>query len=1230
MKKMTLGILTVLALTAWGTEYKIAVSGLANKYEKLAAEELKLFLEQITPDKYTIVTENQVGGNGIVYLGQTEFAAKNGITFNKLAREELVLKSIDGNLVISGGRPVGTLYGVYELLERLGVYFLNYDVTVLPAIKSLKLEGYDLTKKPSISNRVVYDSVSLWLMRRACPMKYAKEYWRYKLRNRANGNQGRGSPWVVGEYAGIQSNVSSKVPFAHNFHHYVSPAKYFAEHPEYFSMDEKGERFCKPGNGRRPAQLCLTNPDVLRITLDFLRDMIKSDREGKPEEEWPVVYDISAMDGARYFCLCPECEAITKVEGHSGLLLKAYINPIAETIAKEYPGLMIRTFAYSFAEKPPKTVRPVENVIIYYADLYLRADYYRPLTSEFNRNQLELFNGWKAVGARIYLWDYWNMGGPHYFSPPRIETGIDAIIEDIKLFAKSGVEGVMTEYGIDPLKPQMFFALDNYVALQLMYDVSQNPEMLIDRFMKGYYGAAAPEMRAILDSLRDGVKKHPERQVSMSVGRWNFSTPEFLQKTWQLLEAAEAKTSGEYRARVHTEMITPLWEIIGRRNETEKLFPDFNELKRKCRELTMANLLKNEAKRPEGTKEKPTYLNQLDALLMELPCPPKFMEQRDQIMIFGAPNFTDNPRYDCPVIDDADSPTGKAVSYRKAVKLPLRLGVANRDVSTKEWGRSIIQHAPQDEKYHWYCMPRITFGSKTWMHGFNGPLRIDLTSAYRIPAGVEEPDFNVYDVWYSLKFEGPAYVKGSRKENAISIDYVVLTPPGLMPGSSPPFRPQGAIAWDDLEKTAWHVAPSWKGQTALDKNHPRTGNSCGILTEGKCRWYFRHPGQAGEKFEFQVYAKGEGELRFGAFLYQEKRYVTINDDKSHKLSDKYQLYSYHFSLPEDMQAISLVIETTGTVYFDDAAFYNRADQSYALSARPHYQMIAEDAPHLPVSFTLTHNSQPAADPKLLVSESEKEIRAVDPASGQVCRAIVQRVPAGRLAEFDAAAQKIKFPKPAKILYLGDSLTDFDRGFNHTDIADFFLNKFTSGQAEVYNYAVRGEDIQRLSQRLAGQARDRFKDRYQGMFDHQYDIAFIFLGHNDTKTHSAKNFTEPVIPLAQVKTLYQQVIDRLKKEGVKRIILMSSSSSNYDVCLANSIKSNRPRTRFGEPKHLEAFNAVLQELVKENKLEYLDVYNPTRNHPDKPGLFNPNDGVHLSVAGHQAIALEVLRYLAQKY
>ena len=56
-------------------------------------------------------------------------------------------------------------------------------------------------------------------------------------------------------------------PFVHSFNALVPPEKYFRGHPEYFSLIDGKRR-------AERSQLCLTNPDVLRVGVESVERWI--------------------------------------------------------------------------------------------------------------------------------------------------------------------------------------------------------------------------------------------------------------------------------------------------------------------------------------------------------------------------------------------------------------------------------------------------------------------------------------------------------------------------------------------------------------------------------------------------------------------------------------------------------------------------------------------------------------------------------------------------------------------------------------------------------------------------------------------------------------------------------------------------------------------------------------------------------------------------------------------
>ena len=104
-----------------------------SRLEVRAESELQLFWQKIFGRKLIKISEQQSRGKSVVYLGRTKYAEQNKINCSKLDEEEWVLKTSGDDLIIAGGRPAGVLYGVYEMLEQLGVEFLAFDETLIPA-----------------------------------------------------------------------------------------------------------------------------------------------------------------------------------------------------------------------------------------------------------------------------------------------------------------------------------------------------------------------------------------------------------------------------------------------------------------------------------------------------------------------------------------------------------------------------------------------------------------------------------------------------------------------------------------------------------------------------------------------------------------------------------------------------------------------------------------------------------------------------------------------------------------------------------------------------------------------------------------------------------------------------------------------------------------------------------------------------------------------------------------
>ena len=578
---------------------RIAVPEDLGRLEKMALADLQEFLGRMTGARFEAVAEAKLAaGEPAVYLGWTRYAQAHGIDGAKLGKEEWVVRNVGDSLVITGGRPVGTFYAVWKFLNGLGCYAMAMDCYSAPTHRTLSVSGLSVQGHPSFGGRLIYNDFPGAAIAGGMPADLQEQYRLFALRSGTSGEQTHRQKQY---YYGDLFNIST-VPFHHTLTLYVPPKKYFATHPEYFSMNAQGQRFAPQGYAK--GSLCMSNREVWKVTLESLRALIQKDRAERAKEDWPVLYDISLLDNSPYICKCPACTAISKEEGSECGLLLRYINYVATEIRKEYPEIIIRTFAYSAARKPPKKTRPVSNVLLQICDEFPQADAFRPLTHPLNAHNLASLKEWAATGAMFQIYDYWNISGI-YFDPPRWETVLDALQPDMRLFKQLGAAGFFVEFERDHYSPQPFYDLTYFVASQLMMDVDADVEALVDAFLPAYYGSAAPVMKMLLAEMREGVRKQPTKMAIHIGGTWRYFTPANAVRYYHLLKAAAAAlpAGSVYRQRVESELLTLAWCVLARQVNFGPAFRasgvDMKQLVAECEAYALQHIMRIKPANPK-------------------------------------------------------------------------------------------------------------------------------------------------------------------------------------------------------------------------------------------------------------------------------------------------------------------------------------------------------------------------------------------------------------------------------------------------------------------------------------------------------------------------------------------------------------------------------------------------------------------------------------------------------
>ena len=464
------------------TSWKIILPSDAYDVEKTAADELQTHLKAITGAEFPIDTEDNIAENqpNLFLVGRTKRSAAIAAEAGKddFAFDEIFIKAIGGDapcIILTGHGRRGMLYAVYEFLERTAnVHWFAPDCTVIPPNPSLTVpDDLFVSYAPKMISREMYHRLA--------------QEGIFSARNKGNGN-------IAENYGGRISILN----FVHSFYKILPPEKYFADHPEWYSEI----------NGKRTheqAQLCLTN-DEMRAELT--KNVLQSLRDNPNTK----MIDISQNDYYNY-CECPKCKALDEAEeSHAGTLL-AFLNQVAADVEKEFPDVLVETLAYQYTRKPPKNIRPRQNILIRLCSI--ECSFLEPVTGPKNADFLADLDGWSNIARQLFIWDYVtnynDYIGPH--------PNWDALAENIRSFVGHGAIGLFEEGEGDD-----FCEMKNWVLMKLMWDPSLDEKTLMREFCDGYYG---PEITPAILEYWDILQKRA-REISPKLGCFGAHSAQWL------------------------------------------------------------------------------------------------------------------------------------------------------------------------------------------------------------------------------------------------------------------------------------------------------------------------------------------------------------------------------------------------------------------------------------------------------------------------------------------------------------------------------------------------------------------------------------------------------------------------------------------------------------------------------------------------------------------------------
>ena len=492
--------------------YPIVIAENATEQERYAADELRYYLERMTAAPFTITTEPRETGMLAVGHGA---AACLGVDDPSLGDDGFLVKTAGTSLAIIGGKR-GVIYGVYELLERLGCRFFTATCEKIPTSPLLTLPDLETRQIPALEYRDhnYYECT---------------QYSRFAVKMRLNGHF---SP-IREKHGGSNQYVW----FCHTFDLLVPTELYADAHPEYYALIggvRKTQKHC--------TQLCLTNPDVLEISIASVREALKANPEAR-------IISITQNDWGES-CQCDACRAADEEEhSPSGTLLR-FVNAIAQRLAPEFPDVLFDTFAYMYTRPVPVITKPAPNVCVRLCSI--EACFSHPFETCDDARGVRRPDGspssfiqdlrdWGNWCGRVYIWDY-TTSFAYYPSPfPNWRT----LQPNMRAFVKNNVKGVFEQANGASRGGTDFNELRAYVIAKLLWDADTDVERHIQEFTDYFYGAAAPYIREYINLLCDTAEKENIHIGYNDLTNGPLYRAEVLEPLDSLMEQAEKAVAGD-------------------------------------------------------------------------------------------------------------------------------------------------------------------------------------------------------------------------------------------------------------------------------------------------------------------------------------------------------------------------------------------------------------------------------------------------------------------------------------------------------------------------------------------------------------------------------------------------------------------------------------------------------------------------------------------------------------
>lgn len=484
-------------------KYGIFVHTSATEMERHAAQELETYLTQVTGAPFSLTEGLSPPNNRMIVIGRNALTESlvPELTDSSLGEDGFVISRAQQYIIIAGSHPRGTMYGVNYFLDTyVGVKWYSPSYTFVPTFPKLKVCVHYDVQVPRFQYREMYVNDGSDEQYRAHNLLNGKYRDRYTHVPQSEPELDSWSPyWPYG---------------VHNFKEIVPQTSYHYGN-QLLAMEE---------NVRSMAAANL----ISRVAQQVY--------EGKDAS-----YGFSQEDTTWN----PDPDSLAFAALHGGTLaapVMDMVGDVATRVKAAIPNARIGTLAYMFTEEAPTNMTLPDNVVVTFAPIY--KDHGRALNDPKNSFSKQNAEQWAQLADDLVFWDYiMDFSGGGYLMP---YPSVYAMGETIQFLAElPSFKGYFGEHIVGLTAPISTGLTDlrAWVGAKLLWNPDQDYLELIDEFVNGYYGEAAPYISQYIELLHEAFEQSDDTLTISTPITSSFLSFDLLRQLDDLFVQAAAAAS---------------------------------------------------------------------------------------------------------------------------------------------------------------------------------------------------------------------------------------------------------------------------------------------------------------------------------------------------------------------------------------------------------------------------------------------------------------------------------------------------------------------------------------------------------------------------------------------------------------------------------------------------------------------------------------------------------------